>query len=246
MATTRELLPCPFCGGDARLHKFCDECTTDIGFRCRHEISPNAVCKIGEKVFWVEHECDVVDTNGEPLSSPCFSSASEAIAAWNTRATNGTLTAEQVREAIERHGTASLGCRWLFTDSNLQAIADELNAELGSVTISSEAANPQVRCTDSKRNTPVRDREDSHTLLPCPFCGNEPERQHFNISPHLQGRIICSCGAEMRHGRNQTSAELLEAWNRRADRTCRIVMNGPLGTCSLCGDECFGDSHAAR
>lgn len=92
MATTRELLPCPFCGGDARLHKVCDECTTDIGFRCRHEISPNAVCKIGEKVFWVEHECDVVDTNGVPLSSPCFSSASEAIAAWNTLATIGSET----------------------------------------------------------------------------------------------------------------------------------------------------------
>jgi hypothetical protein len=43
-----------------------------------------------------------------------------------------TLTAEQVREAIENHGTASLGCRFQFTDKNLQAIADELNAPLGS------------------------------------------------------------------------------------------------------------------
>lgn len=94
-------------------------------------------------------------------------------------------------------------------------------------------------------------------LLPCPFCGNEPERQHFNISPHLQGRIICSCGAEMRQGRNQTSAELVAAWNARTcgeegavpmteenmaahgwvrERTCfNAASDGAWFVCSNCG-----------
>lgn len=30
------------------------------------------------------------------------------------------------------------------------------------------------------------------------------------------------------------------------ERTCRNVMDGPLGSCSLCGDECFGDADAGR
>ena len=46
----------------------------------------------------------------------------------------GTLTAEQVREAIERHSTETLGCRRQFMERDWQAIADELNAELGSGT----------------------------------------------------------------------------------------------------------------
>ncbi|MBQ9069309.1 MAG: hypothetical protein IJ131_09710 [Eggerthellaceae bacterium] len=46
----------------------------------------------------------------------------------------GKLTAEQVRKAIEHHGIASLGCRWQFIDRSYEAIADELNATLGSET----------------------------------------------------------------------------------------------------------------
>lgn len=57
-------------------------------------------------------------------------------------------------------------------------------------------------------------------LLPCPFCGGEPNEQHFNVTPNLPGRLICSCGAEMRQGRNQTSAELIAAWNTRACGQC--------------------------
>lgn len=46
----------------------------------------------------------------------------------------GTLTAEQVREAIERHSIETLGCRRQFRERDWQAIADELNATLGSGT----------------------------------------------------------------------------------------------------------------
>lgn len=51
----------------------------------------------------------------------------KAIAAWNTR-THGTLTAEQVRRTVAKHWQESK------TRHDWQAIADELNAELGSGT----------------------------------------------------------------------------------------------------------------
>ena len=58
----------------------------------------------------------------------------EAIAAWNTRATvgNGTLTADDIRDLIERHSDASGGNGRDFHNGAYAAIADELNAELGS------------------------------------------------------------------------------------------------------------------
>ena len=73
----------------------------------------------------------------------------EAIAAWNTRAAktigkvqveiepvlHGTLTAEQVREAVEGHG--NIMDNRLYED--WQAVADELNAKLGSGTCETEA-----------------------------------------------------------------------------------------------------------
>lgn len=43
---------------------------------------------------------------------------------------NGTLTAEQVREAIERHSAWVIGNNRCFHDGAYEAIADELNAEL--------------------------------------------------------------------------------------------------------------------
>ena len=51
----------------------------------------------------------------------------------NTR-THGTLTAEQVREAIERHSAWVIGNNRRFHNGAYEEIADELNAELGSGT----------------------------------------------------------------------------------------------------------------
>ena len=45
---------------------------------------------------------------------------------------NGTLTAEQVREAIERHSAWVIGNNRCFHDGAYEEIADELNAKLGS------------------------------------------------------------------------------------------------------------------
>lgn len=81
-------------------------------------------------------------------------------------------------------------------------------------TSSSEAANPQVRCMDSKRNAPVRDMEDSHTLLPCPFCGGEAH----TIEPARYGKswgVRCECGAFL--GFEHTEAEAIAAWNTRTE-----------------------------
>lgn len=80
------------------------------------------------------------------------------------------------------------------------------------------------------------DSREYDRLLPCPFCGSEPECQHFNISPHLPGRIICSCGAEMRQGRNQNSAELVAAWNTRADSEESEYYNGYEQLMNRCAD----------
>ena len=159
---TTELLPCPFCGGEAHVEKYCDMCSTEIDFKCSRDKSPDAICAIGEEVFWVEHECRLL-SNDEELYVGCFTSARDAIAAWNTRAElgseriaeleaenerlrkagyeigyhdamkaakrGGTLTAEQVEIIVNRN------CEWYEGgELDAQAIADELNAELGSGT----------------------------------------------------------------------------------------------------------------
>ena len=86
MTATDELLSCPFCGGKAKVGKYCDECTTAINFKCARDISHSAECQIGEKVFWVEHDCPRISADDGVLGTACFASAREAIEAWNERA----------------------------------------------------------------------------------------------------------------------------------------------------------------
>lgn len=81
------------------------------------------------------------------------------------------------------------------------------------------------------------------TLKPCPLCGGEAVIQRFGAHPSLPFRIICSCGAEIRGGKGESVADAVERWNRRAERTCRVVRSGepsPTGVprkrcCSECG-----------
>lgn len=109
MSDETTLLPCPFCGGEAKI------------VETEHAWYMN-----------IEHEpiCFYAAEIGDEWTKV------KATEAWNTRATlcNGKLTAGQVREAVEHHGIASLGCRWQFIDRSYDAIADELNATLGSGT----------------------------------------------------------------------------------------------------------------
>ena len=59
-------------------------------------------------------------------------------------------------------------------------------------------------------------------LLPCPICGGQPDFQHFNITPNVQGRIICSCGIELRQGKNDTDDDMRVIWNTRSDYAVQV------------------------
>lgn len=98
------LKPCPFCGGEARLIRSAPDWYFPA---CMNR----------------ECACDWTDS---------YPTKAEAIAAWNTRATHGTLTAEQVRELIAPHlharPTFDFGRHGAVWRADFQAIADELNA----------------------------------------------------------------------------------------------------------------------
>lgn len=108
---TTELLPCPFCGSKNVETSYKDTFSGDFrrGVYC-------ADCCGG--IY------------------PYYDTEAEAIAAWNTRATHGTLTAEQVRMAIFKGSVYASydGAQYYASGIDMQAIADELNAELGSGT----------------------------------------------------------------------------------------------------------------
>lgn len=105
-------------------------------------------------------------------SSMAFATEAEAIAAWNARATGGTLTAEQVREAIACNSWQETSMLFEFNDSSWQAIADELNAELGSWTCK--------LLVDGD-------------LLHCSNCGGAAEKQswtYWHYCPNCGARVV--------------------------------------------------------
>ena len=70
-------------------------------------------------------------------------------------------------------------------------------------------------------------------LKPCPFCGGEAK---FEIYGEVCSIVCqaCNCGTPVvRFGDGMS---IIELWNRRAGRTCRMVDNG----CVLCCSECDG------
>lgn len=56
----------------------------------------------------------------------------------------------------------------------------------------------------------------SDELMPCPFCGGEATYQPFGVVPWLLGRVICSCGAEIRQGRGESRHDVVRRWNASA------------------------------
>lgn len=125
MSEKTTLLPCPFCGGEVELTTYRDEGYT---IECENHDWPKA-----------ENFNPISDENIAGDIQLCsWGLGDEAkkalITAWNTRATHGTLTAEQVREAIERHSAWVIGNNRCFHDGAYEEIADEMNAELGSGT----------------------------------------------------------------------------------------------------------------
>ena len=103
---TTELLPCPFCGGEA------DVMLSQSRWGQSYTIHHDALGK-----------CPA-----EYVSSMQFATEAEAIAAWNARVRRGTLTADDIRGLIERHSDESGDNGRDFHNGAYVAIADELNA----------------------------------------------------------------------------------------------------------------------
>ena len=103
---TTELLPCPFCGGEAAIVPTLDTTVREWFATCGNL------------------ECNVL-----ACRTKRYYTETEAIAAWNARAERGTLTAEQVMAIAGRHQPDY--CSDTHVCFDWQAIADELNAALG-------------------------------------------------------------------------------------------------------------------
>lgn len=80
------------------------------------------------------------------------------------------------------------------------------------------------------------------TLLPCPFCGGEAELVRNSSGSYFVRCADRQCSAKTRlFHENENGARA--SWNRRAERTCRVVRSGePSATgvprerrCSGCG-----------
>ena len=125
-----ELSKCPFCGGEAFVR--IDVALNPTQARYRVGCDKNPYCH-----GWYGH-------------SRYYNTETGAAAAWNTR-THGTLTAEQVREAIEENSWKEAFMLREFNESSWQAIADDLNATLGAV---SDESSDRPKCdslTDAVR-----------------------------------------------------------------------------------------------
>ena len=77
-------------------------------------------------------------------------------------------------------------------------------------------------------------------LKPCPFCGGEAQTTLRNIGDSGEDfwSVECfdpECGCDF--CLYTTEAEAIEAWNTRAERTCKRVLFEPTGVlvCSECG-----------
>ena len=166
---TTELLPCPLCKGEAEVIEadygmyktgyavYCRKCCLKLGVTGR----------LGEAYEW----------------SPVFNTEAEAIAAWNARAERGTLTAEQVREAImsvdrwekPMGNTGMTNTHLIIRDDGWQAIADELNARVGRTCELKGRSDTCTECGASVERVThsVYEMGDGFACHPnyCPNCG---------------------------------------------------------------------------
>lgn len=118
MSDETTLLPCPFCGGEAKVMQ------ADHPSYTPHSEGWYVICGKCRATLGYHGTDELYMTYGD------FASELGAIEAWNARAMHSTLTAEQVRETVLKHGNV-MGPRFY---GDWQAIANELNAELGSGT----------------------------------------------------------------------------------------------------------------
>jgi len=133
---TTELLPCPFCGGEAKVYEMqygVDGQYSVFGVFCVDDSNSEL---IGLSKYQHGHFIDN------------FPTTDEAIAAWNARSDRGTLTADDIRGLIERHSDESGGNGRDFHNGAYVAIADELNAR------AERTCEEIVRCRDCKHYKP--------------------------------------------------------------------------------------------
>ena len=89
----------------------------------------------------------------------------------------------------------------------------------------------------------------TNDLRPCPFCGGEARLKEYK--PTVSGVAICTeCGARSPICRGDHTGgwemHAADAWNRRAERTCRVVSAKECGGvgyapgCSECGWQMAG------
>lgn len=110
MSDETTLLPCPICGRKATVSSWwsdAEECGI-AGVGCSRESYVNGYECARIIVMRIDEKTALED----------------AVRIWNTRATHGTLTAEQVEKAIEKRFDFDV---WVPKE-RWQAIADELNA----------------------------------------------------------------------------------------------------------------------
>lgn len=86
----------------------------------------------------------------------------------------------------------------------------------------------------------------SEELKPCPFCGGEAKAFFCEESGAYD--VQCQkCGAlpflgrKRGVGRFKSMDDVIAAWNRRAERTCRMVDCGTHDTCVVNRELCNGD-----
>ena len=146
MSDETTLLPCPFCGGEAR----------------HYEPGP------------IEHHIECTNPKCYAVTHG-WSTEVEAIAAWNTRAAHGTLTAEQVSKAVYAHSIHA-DC----ADADWQAIADELNAALGGGECENVAPDYLdflcSKCGFVHYHSDENDAGDGNDWNYCPNCGKAVKR----------------------------------------------------------------------
>ena len=89
----------------------------------------------------------------------------------------------------------------------------------------------------------------TNDLKPCPFCGGEAHAALAAYASGATAHVVCDgCGAKV-YGYSRSERGLrdaVESWNRRAERTCRVVSAKECGGvgyapgCSECGWQMAG------
>lgn len=96
----------------------------------------------------------------------------------------------------------------------------------------------------------------TNELLPCPFCGNEPTLYQDEMTGHWAVRcvkdthrptVVNSHGATAWGYSCTDPAEAIAAWNTRAERTCKMELDGTISKkldvwfCDECGSPTYND-----